>query len=177
MRKNKGLSLIELLAVVAILSIVATGVLVSVFSSSGWRAKKVVEALNQALSETRVQALSKSNAWMEINEKDGGYVIRTSYSSDVVLDGRFTITYHTAEDDQTYDAKTQPMILSYDRGSGAFSGVISSVTQSGDAVTYTMRYGDDGKTLLHCDQITVSQGSKTWIIKLYPETGKHSVEE
>lgn len=170
MKDNRGLSLIELVATIAIMAIVSTGVIVSVYSSAGWKAKKAVMQIDQALSETRVQALSKTQAWMELTKLGDDYVLKTSYASDVVLDGRFTITYHT-NDGSTTDVTTQDMILSFDRASGAFSGLYT------DSTLQTSKYVGASAEILQCDQIIVTQGSREWIIRLYPETGKHKVEK
>ena len=175
MKDDRGLSLIELVVVIAIMAVVATGRVVGVYSSATWKAKKAVEQMDQALSETRVQALSKTNAWMEIKYQGDHYVLMTSYASDVALDGRFIVTYHTREDDAKLDAKDVPLILTYDRSSGAFSGVKASITTSADGTVYQSRYASDGTTVLYCDVITISQGSREWNITLSPETGKHTV--
>ena len=155
MKDDRGLSLIELVVVIAIMAVVATGMVVGVYSSATWKSKKAVEQIDQALSETRVQALSKTNAWMEIKYQGEHYVLMTSYAADVILDGKFTLTY--------------------DRSSGAFSGVKASVSTSADETTYQSRYAADGITVLYCDRITITQGSREWNITLSPETGKHTV--
>lgn len=175
MKDDRGLSLIELVVVIAIMAVVATGMVVGVYSSATWKSKKAVEQIDQALSETRVQALSKTNAWMEIKYQGEHYVLMTSYAADVILDGKFTLTYHTREDKTEADAKDIPLILTYDRSSGAFSGVKASVSTSADETTYQSRYAADGITVLYCDRITITQGSREWNITLSPETGKHTV--
>lgn len=133
MKDNRGLSLIELVVTIAIMAIVSTGVVISVYSSAGWKAKKAITEMDQVLSETRVQALSKTQAWMELTKSGDDYVLKTSYASDVVLDGRFTITYHT-NDGAVTDVAVQDMILSFDRASGAFSGLYT------DSTLQTCRY-------------------------------------
>ena len=151
MKDNRGLSLIELVVTIAIMAIVSTGVVISVYSSAGWKAKKAITEMDQVLSETRVQALSKTQAWME-------------------LEGRFTITYHT-NDGAVTDVAVQDMILSFDRASGAFSGLYT------DSTLQTCRYVGASAEVLQCDEIIVTQGSREWKIRLYPETGKHKVEK
>lgn len=170
MKDNRGLSLIELVVTIAIMAIVSTGVVISVYSSAGWKAKKAITEMDQALSETRVQALSKTQAWMELTKSGDDYVLKTSYASDVVLDGRFTITYHT-NDGAVTDVAVQDMILSFDRASGAFSGLYT------DSTLQICRYVGVSAEVLQCDEIIVTQGSREWKIRLYPETGKHKVEK
>ena len=97
-------------------------------------------------------------------------MLKTSYASDVVLDGRFTITYHT-NDGAVTDVAVQDMILSFDRASGAFSGLYT------DSTLQTCRYVGASAEVLQCDEIIVTQGSREWKIRLYPETGKHKVEK
>lgn len=166
--KNSGFSLIELMVVVAILGIVAVGMSVIVLSTSSYRQKQTVQEISSSLSETRVQALSKSNAWMEIKQNtDGSYVISTSYAGDVILTKDCTIGY-TKEGDAAVVpiSMSNSLILTYDRSTGGFADI--KTRNADNSLSGTGAY---------CESITVSKGSKALVITLYKETGKHKCED
>lgn len=177
MKKNAGFSLIELIVTIAIMSVLSAGIVTIVISRSGWETRKASEKISAALSETRAQALAKANAWMEIRyDGTDGYVISTSYCGDVVLGDSCEISYETrgaAGSAQKVDG-SHPIILSYDRASGAFLPMIAYVTTS---------TADDGQRLasytylsgnVSCEKITVAAGNTyVYEMTLYPETGKH----
>lgn len=162
------------------MSILSAGVVTIVLSRSGWEVKKASKEISAALSETRVQALSRANAWMEIkyDGNKGCYVISTSYCGDVELGKKCDITYEArgAGATQKIDG-SHPFILSYARASGVFLPMIGSVSTS---------TADDGSRLasynylpgdIYCEKITVSAGGKGYELTLYPETGKHELNK
>lgn len=159
------------------MSVLSAGIVTIVISRTGWETRKASEKISAALSETRAQALAKANAWMEIRyDGTDGYVISTSYCGDVVLGDSCEISYETrgaAGSVQKVDG-SHPIILSYDRASGAFLPMIAYVTTS---------TADDGQRLasytylsgnVSCEKITVAAGNTyVYEMTLYPETGKH----
>lgn len=171
MKRNRGFSLVELMVVIAILGIVTVGGFTLFLSVSSYRAKMAVKDVDLALSNTRMHAISKSDAWIRFDYVNDHYVLKTSYNPDMVLKGDFTMTYVTSAGD-TYDPKTKPFVLTYDRSSGAFKDIKSS---AGGGGSYTSMYG--GTTPVYCTQIKIEKGSHTFIITLYPQTGKHVCEE
>lgn len=180
MKKNAGFSLIELIVTVAIMGILSAGVVTIVLSRSNWEVKKASKEVSAALSETRAQALSRANAWMQI-KYDGtkGYVISTSYSGDVVLGKSCTVSYGVRGDSSTQQIDgSHPFILSYDRASGAFLPVIGSVSTStaddgSRLATYNYLAGDP-----LCEKITIVAGNNIgYELTLYPETGKHELNK
>lgn len=172
MKRNKGFSLVELMVAIAVLGILTVGCFTIFLSTSTYKAKKAVTEIDLALSNTRMHAVSKANAWMKIEYKNGHYVIASSYTQDVVLDGDFSISYTTTAGGGTADAKDTPFILTYDRASGAFKEIMSSVAGDG---TYTPMFG--GTSPVYCNGITVTKGSNSFLITLYHQTGKHVCED
>lgn len=167
-QKDRGFSLIEVMVVLAITAIFTTGTIAIVLSVSSYRAKQAVEEISATMSETRVQALSKTSAWLEIRqEADGTYVIGTSYAGDTRLAKSYTISY-TKEGDATavLIQPSTPLVLTYDRSTGGFADI---KVKDPD--------GNLSGTGVYCDSITVSKGSKTFVIRLYKESGKHKCED
>lgn len=167
MKKNAGFSLIELIVTVAILGILSAGVVTIVLSRSGREAQKAAKEISAALSETRAQALAKTQAWMKIKMNDDGeYVIETSYSGNVTLGKKCTISY-VGGGSGTISKTEPPLILSYDRASGAFYPVGSDNTTP----TFPLSNG-------YCKTIIVSVGSnRMYELTLYTETGKHELKK
>lgn len=166
--KNSGFSVIELLAVVVIMAILATGTITIVLSVSSYRAKQAAEEISATMSETRVQALSKTSAWMEIRqETDGTYMIGTSYAGDTRLANSYTISYTKEGDATEVPIQTSnPLVLTYDRSTGGFADI--KIKDPGGNLSGTGTY---------CDSITVRKGSKAFVIRLYKESGKHKFED
>lgn len=182
MKRNKGFSLIELVVVIAIMSIFTVGVVTIVISQSDWYCRKAADEIDAALSETRSQALAKSSAWMELAyDATDGYVIRSSYAGDTVLGNRCVVTFETnAGGSAPVDVQTTPLILSYARASGAFLPRITSVNQTTESDGMSIATYNYAGTSEYCTKITVTGtngGGKTYELTLYPETGKHKCEK
>lgn len=175
-KNNAGFSLIELLVVVAIMAILMAGVVLTVLSAPSYNVKKAVEQIDDALTETRVQALSKTDAWMEIKYDSTAkkYQIVTSYGSTISLSGKMDIVY-TTKDDPTTEVRVdaQPLVLSYDRSSGAFTPLIKDSSLSGTREYYTVSSTED----MYCDTILVKTDTKNYIFTLYKATGRHEVSK
>jgi prepilin-type N-terminal cleavage/methylation domain-containing protein len=173
MKKDAGFSLIELVVVIAIMAILGSGVFISVFSSSAYRARQAAREIDSVLTETRVQALSKEGAWMEIDCVDTAkkkYVIKTSYSEDITVGGGITITYEVAGSSGTKsitgnDITANALALSYNRSTGGFTPMLIATAEDG---TYTS--GSD-----YCSKITITGGSRTYVINLSRNTGRHTL--
>jgi prepilin-type N-terminal cleavage/methylation domain-containing protein len=185
MRNNKGLSFVEVMVVIAILAVLSATSITAIVSQSDFYAKKAASAITETLSETRANALARSNAWMELSydTTKNKYIMTTSTGEEKELGNRFTITYDITQKNGTVTtndlATSDPLILSYNRSNGAFTGVIASVNSSIDAgdgsthYSFTYRLDSSGDQL-SCTKISVIQGTEhEYEITLYPDTGKY----
>lgn len=186
-KKNAGFSLIELIVVLSIMSILAAGVVSIVLSRSDWSCRKASDLISTALSETRADALAKTNAWMQIEyDSTEGYILKTSYAADVKLGTQCEIYYETSQGGgekllNADGSSVNPLTLSFARGSGEFLGIITAVNQqtAADGSPYVVYdYLQDSGKNVYCTKLVVRKGSggHQYVITLYPETGKYSCE-
>lgn len=158
---NRGISLTELMVVIAIVAILSGGVLMMFGTLNGWRVRECSDKLTAAMSETKVQAMSKTSAQMTIffNE-DEGYILDKSFAEQEKLAGtKITITYSDSVGSKHIDIKNDPLIISYDRSSGSFQSI--GTDESGNA--------------LYCSEIVIQQGKRERRIVFYTETGKYEI--
>lgn len=174
-RNNSGLSLVEIVVVIAIMAVLASGTLGVIYSSRNYKVKKAYEVIDATLSETRVQCLAKQGAWMKIENNGSTTVVSTSYGSPITLPESVIVKYsyvdsagNTTSDVVLTSAK--PLVFSYDRGAGRFLSLKSGITDNGDG---TYSYTSFASPDVSCTWIKVESGSYQNKIELFPATGKH----
>jgi hypothetical protein len=93
---------------------------------------------------------------------DSSTKIKVSYQSENMLEtGSF------------YISDTQSVILTYDRASGAFRPMISSVDDAGN-VTY---FQDGSGSKVYCTGFEITRGNRTKTVVLVRDTGKVYINE
>ena len=191
MKDDKGFSLVELIIVIAIMSIILGIVFYSFSLMVGQYARECANNTSAALDKEKNYALAKSatvDCYVEIvfREKDGYYARyyvpgSAITKTDWVLDEEqklgkhnvsmeFTIENASAGTTRnvTLDANTSVKII-YNRSSGAFKGAVIADGSDGDTGSLpNMSVLDSEK----CTAIQIVHG-RTYEIKLYPSTGKH----
>lgn len=174
MRNNKGFSFAEAIAVIAILAVLAAGVVVGIGSLGGWRVTNCASDINSSMKNTRVNAMSKSSAYMQIRcDSNGDYFLMESgKQEEKVASGSISITYETNNGVTVDITDGSPLILSYRRSSGAFMPIITNVRDDG---TFTFMT-DAGGAYCYCSKIVITNGTKTKTITLVKDTGKHTLE-
>lgn len=174
MRNNKGFSYIEAVVAIAILTVLAVGVIVGIGQIAGWRVMDCASDINSAMKDTRINAMSKSSAYLEISRDASGdyYLQEKGEEKEKLASGSIRITYTTNRGTEIDIMDGSPLIISYNRSSGAFTPLISQI--EGDGSFTFMTYADGNYA--YCSKITVTNGTKTKTITLIKDTGKHTLE-
>ncbi|WP_455721962.1 pilus assembly FimT family protein [Agathobacter sp.] len=172
--RNKGFSLVELIVVIAIMAILTTAAAMSIASIFGVAVKQCARDIKSSINDTRVSTMGKDQVILTIKKgnsdgsSDAYYCITTEkdgFGNATTEESRvgrsnLDITYILTDDsgnnsaEQKLDA-THPITIEFNRGSGS------------------LKLGSDGK---YCTQIRIKKNSTEKILKLYPETGKVSME-
>lgn len=188
MKNEKGFSLIELIIVIAILTILSSGVIVAVWTSNNWKINKAQQILDSTLNKTMVYAMSKGEvAGLSLYELNGTYYATTISASGKGVSGytldasniiektelgksplTITIRYKnvggTLEQsfslaDQTSESNmTSYAEILFDRSTGGIKNVIIG----GASSRYT--------------GIDITYNGKTKKITIYSATGRHEAE-
>ena len=192
MKKNRGFTLIELIVVVAIMTVLLGVMVPSMNSILGFKAKRAANSITAALDETKTQAMSRLAAEVVISQDNTGcyitYNLHRGKKSGMVqeqqekfADSHMNITYETS-DGVTHQLKDQQLILTYDRENGGFAPVQTSALTTADldeAVTkgtnviLKNQTTDSGN--VYCKKITVATKFQKRIIELKVSTGTYSV--
>lgn len=168
MKNNRGLSLIEVIVVIAIMAIAGAAGLGFMALQSNSKVKECTNKISASISKVRVDAMSKSKTpdeyTMEIGaEADGRYYIKKHTPNgdlkDIIGNNNITIKYYDSDKDVLYDVKTRPLVLQFDRETGGFEKTVEK-TEGSETVKK------------HVTQIFISNGNREMELKLSPITGK-----
>lgn len=160
MRKNqKGFSLVELIVVIAIMAILTTVGLLSFSIVSGRQVIGCAKEIESYISQTKVQALSRASAKLEIFVKSDGVYVNLSVEGRDVKVGKsgIQVKYKTTDGAEVSLTESERLVISFDRSSGAFQTLPGLST--------------------YCKEITVEGGRHSRKIILIPQTGKFYIEE
>lgn len=174
MENNKGFSFMEAIVVIAIMAVFAAGAVVGIGTLAGWRVTDCASDIESAMKNTKVNAMSKFSAYMEIScDADGNYFLQESgKQQEKIASNGVSVTYEDYAGNVVSVEDGTPLILSYNRSSGAFCPVITSVEDDGTFQFASDAHGD----YTYCRKITVTNGRKTKTITLVKDTGKHTME-
>lgn len=168
---NQGYSLVELIVVITMVAIFSISAVYGIGMIGGWEMKKCVKQLDGAISETKMNAMSKGACELTITrDSDGNYDMQMvvgigekkhTLQKQRIADKRISI-YYVAEDAATEYLITEsnPLTISFDAGSGAYKPIKSTEVS-----------GTYGKKLI------VKMGTKhVTTIRLIKDTGRHKIE-
>jgi prepilin-type N-terminal cleavage/methylation domain-containing protein len=160
-KDHGGFSLVELIVVIAIMAIVGTASLISLSLVSGQNIKRCYRELEGYMQETKMRAMSRENEpslTLYIGSDGGVYVELSDTAQNIRIGKRgLTVKYTTASGATEYQVSdTQKLKLGFERSSGAFK----KVTVSPGVQDY-------------CTSIILTDGRRTYTMKLVPKTGKY----
>ena len=176
-KNNKGFSLVELLAVVAIITVavsIAGGAMFSVYRA---RSKRAAETLDAMVSQSKIDAMSGLDCVLAVELDDGDYYARlyrapedadddadldlddmVVYKSEVLASDRLTIT---VGDSGNTVGDSAPFVLKFDSSAGR---IVKAEYDGADV------FGSGATTTL-----TLSS-SGTHTILFYKNTGEHILD-
>ncbi len=146
---NKGFSMVEVIIVLAIIAVLTVSAGIGVTTLTGFYAKEFSENFESEYNRARAMSLSYVNTSLTISADSSGIYSELKNES---ADG-------TIETTSTRIGKNS-VVLKDASGNLITKLVFTFNRESGSLINYTV------------DEFTVTQGNKTYRIKLFPETGK-----
>ncbi len=168
-KNNAGISLVEVVVVIAILAILGGGAYYGIGQISGFRAREGADTICSSISQSRIQILGKAKnnqnmAW-QLVRKGNEYYVRTAYD----LDG----TPYYKDEKKIVDGK----VTVY---TGEKSGASVSTTELADGGVCTIYFNRStgaacdvsGNTRTANPYISVKHGRKEYHVEVIAKTGK-----
>ena len=188
---NKGFTLVELIVVVAIFTILLGIAVPSLNSILGFRVNRAANSIASALDRTKIEASSRLVGEMKLEKRADGYYISyyldrgkvggashvTEDDPEKIAPARTEISYTSSDGRSHVMAAGDSLILTYDRATGGFLPIQSTVI-SQEEILNDLKAGKDvplQKTGTYCTSITVSGGRRYKTLSLIKETGKYSI--
>lgn len=172
---NKGISLIEVIIIVAVMGIMTGGIVLTFSIVNSVNTKGTAESVDSALEKVKTESMSKEKQTYLVIYKSSdasyeGYYMTSTTDKDTFIKTPETNKKIAAKnlsfvvnlsDGTSVDIASNCIFISFDRASGAFGSCFV-----GDAL------------IEHSGpkSIVISGGGRTNSIQCIPETGKHFVE-
>ena len=178
MRDHRGVSLVELIVVMAIMAVLA-GAGVSLFGTlTGAKVSEASDKITAALSRTRTEALSRSDASFTLyqNTTDKRYYVDIYYTSsnaggetitEAVGASQLIIKYYDSTGAENTINTTNSLKVKFDRSTGAIKPFVNS-----DGTVLTDTNGSE----IVLKRILITSGDRNKNIQIFALTGKYSVE-
>ncbi len=161
-KNNQGFSLVELIVVIALMAILVGGVIGYAGTYGGTKVKKCTKELESHFSQTKVCAMSKSQAYMILYVDSTGVYVKSvegsSSETEKIGEKGLSVSYRNERTGNSYTSvgstEATGLKIEFDRASGACK-----------------KMADDK----YCYAIQISNGSVTYTLNIEPLTGKTSI--
>jgi len=161
-RDNRGVSLVEIIIVLALITVVGGAMFYSISLISGKPAQKCAQKIVYSLDRHRTTAMGKvDSSYTLTRDSDDRVVLVESVTENggvvnttTVPIGEKSVTVKYVCDGVETDLASGDLVLGFERGSGAF------------------KKQSNGK---YCTEIKVSKSGTEYVITLVPLTGKVSI--
>lgn len=166
-KNNKGFSLVELIVVISIMVILTGLISISVGVAVSKPADECIGKIKSTLQSIRVTTMGKYDAHLEIYKQNGQIYAKeilvedstgTTSTKEHLVGTKGVQLFYETSTSGGYTELTDgasPLLIYYDRSSGAFSNTVSGY---------------------YCTRIKAVKGSKTVVLRLYSRTGKLEIE-
>lgn len=166
-KDNRGMSLIEIIIVVAIMGALIIGTSFTFGVVFNREEKAVIDRLDSELKKVKVETMSRSTVIMKLyrSDLDNCYYVQyninsAEYSVIKISKKNTTLYYATSEPSAPLiEIGKTPIEISYKRGSGALEPTIVS-----------------GASKKYIGKIATGHTSDAISIVFYPQTGKHKIQ-
>lgn len=191
---NKGLSMIEIIVVVALMAILVGGISLGFAVITNSYAKEAVSYVTDALGMTRTKATSITatewNMTITKEDADSGYVINVNKVT-LTTDAEGNSVRNT-EVIESFTADSE-LTISYKNGEATSDGAVTLIGPEGTDTTLMVKFnggqgsiegvylGSEGVTLLggtsqsDIGSIIIESGSFSRTIEIYHATGKYDI--
>lgn len=167
---NKGMSLVELIVVVAILAIFTGGITYSMNWASGKAAEECAQKLAYSLQQARTMAMGKNNVIVTVKKNSEG---------DVVTEVMITTNTDSGIDIDTITSKVgkKNVTVKFSDGSSESELSESGVKFEFDRASGALKLLNDAEAGATSPSFTISKGSTMRIVDIVSITGRISVRK
>ncbi|MGN1225760.1 MAG: type II secretion system protein [Candidatus Cryptobacteroides sp.] len=165
-KDNRGISLVEMIIVIAIMAVVSGGLAIGIGSALSKPAEECASKITDSLKNARISTMGKKTVELELYSASDGIYLKekitgtggTSTEKKIKIGQKGVDVTYQYSGESTYNSlggESAPLKLSYNRATGGFN---ESVV---------------GK---YCQYIKVKKGSREYTLELYNLTGKVEVK-
>lgn len=167
-RDNRGLSLVEMIIVVAILAVVGGLMTMGISAVVSKPADECASKLEASLKNARITTMGKQSVTLKLYEKDDCIYLKeevitaggTSSTKDIKIGAKDVEVSYKLVGGSTYSSlgdSSNPLVLAYKRSTGGFMEITPGSNQ-------------------YCEEIKITKGTRERFLKMAHLTGKVTLE-